>query len=414
MAPLSLPGSKLNVQRLANPLPIVPELFGFIPTSSLSAWVSSDLALIGWGKRRMHREPGTTAITDADCRWNNFSPKLPQEKSLPFELPIAFGSFGFASGGLLEIPANLLVATRQDTWLISYEGEDLRPLFPSPSKLRQLGSKRLAALPPLGKGAERPGALTGAEWAEAVANVAARLRQGEAKKVVLARNKRITTATPIDQRGLCAALFAAYPTCWIYAVQGLVGATPELLASTSNGNLFCRVLAGTAGPDEGAKLLASAKDQREHEIAVASVREALSPLTTELQIPAAPALLRLPNVCHLATDVHAKTNSSALAAAGALHPTAAVCGTPTDVARKILAAAEQMNRGRYAGPVGWVDKAGNGEFGIALRGGQILEGARQIDIYAGAGIMPESDPQTELAETEAKMQPMVAALDSLS
>lgn len=418
MAPLTLPDTKPNVQRLAKQVPICPEIFGFIPTAQLSAWVGADLALLGWGQNFSVTEEGEDALKHADVLWQEATAQAVAAEGLPVHLPVAFGSFGFTRGGVLEVPENLLVATASETWLISLSGQDLRPLFApwaaTPAEFRQEGAARLAQLPTLGTLTEGEGALPGAEWAQAVARVSEQIRHGEAKKVVLARDKTIATANPIDQRKLCAALFAAYPTCWVYAVENLVGATPELLASTTGGRLFCRVLAGTAGPTETRQLLDSAKDQREHQVAVESVRTALAPITTELDIPDSPSILQLPNVCHLATDVHGSTDRSALAAAGALHPTAAVCGTPTPVARQILTAAEHMERGRYAGPVGWADAAGNGAFGIALRGGQISADARQIRIYAGAGIMGDSVPQIELAETEAKMAPMMQALRSIS
>lgn len=234
------------------------------------------------------------------------------------------------------------------------------------------------------------------------------LRAGQADKVVLARDKKLRAQRDYDPRLLCAHLARSYPSCWIYAVRGLVGATPELLVGTRAGEFSCRVLAGTATADEGEALLASEKDRREHEIAVASVRSSLTPVASSLDIPEQPELLQLPNVCHLATDVRGRSEQSALGLAFALHPTAAVCGQPTALARDILTDVEHMDRGRYAGPVGWVDASGNGEFGIALRGGQIT--GNLITLYAGGGIMPQSIPEAEFAETEAKMLPMLSAV----
>ncbi len=188
------------------------------------------------------------------------------------------------------------------------------------------------------------------------------------------------------------------------------------------------MLAGTAprggSPAEddglGSGLLASAKNVEEHGYAVADVRAALAPLCADLTVAARPALLRLANVQHLATTVtgrlasragpHPGDQPSALALAAALHPTAAVGGTPSAAAIEVIRELEEMDRGRYAGPVGWVDAAGNGEWGIALRCAQ-LDGAR-ARLFAGCGIVADSDPAAELAETQAKFRPVQQAIES--
>ena len=262
------------------------------------------------------------------------------------------------------------------------------------------------------------GPVDGAEWRCRVADAAARIRHGDLSKVVLARSVVATTENPIDLRWLALRLAESYPDCWTYLVGPLVGATPELLVRLRDGVAESRVLAGTVARGEDAAedqalaawLLASAKDLEEHAYAVQSVTERLEPLG-ELQVTG-PSLLTLPNVRHLATDVRvAVTGRSVLDLAAALHPSAAVCGTPRATALALIGEIEGMDRGVYAGGVGWIDAAGDGEIGIALRCG-VRTGERELTAYAGGGIMADSIPAAELAETEAKLRPVLRALQS--
>ena len=208
-----------------------------------------------------------------------------------------------------------------------------------------------------------------------------RIRAGRLQKVVLARDLYASSPGLIDERLLLERLAARYPDCYTFACGGLVGATPELLIRRQDAQISSLVLAGTAprgdDPDRdaalGTALLASAKDTEEHGYAAAGVWQSLAPLCSELTVAPRPELLRLANVQHLATAISGRlavrgdgTRPSVLALADALHPTAAVCGTPTETAMELIRELEGMDRGRYAGPVGWVDSAGNGEWCIAL------------------------------------------------
>ena len=221
-----------------------------------------------------------------------------------------------------------------------------------------------------------------------------------------------------------------YPDTWTFAVDGLIGASPETLITVDHGTVTARVLAGTtprgADADEDAAaahaLEASRKDLDEHRFAVTSVVEALAPLTRDLIAPDEPHLLELPNLWHLATDVSGRLSNgaSALDLVRVLHPTAAVAGTPTDAALEVIRRLEPFDRGRYAGPVGWIDARGDGEWAIALRCAQVgAEPQRHAAAYsdtipvvahAGAGIVAASDPETELLETRVKFRPIVDAL----
>lgn len=260
-----------------------------------------------------------------------------------------------------------------------------------------------------------------ARWAEIVGQVIGRIRNDEVSKVVLARDLLVAAEQPVDLRYLLERLLESYPMTWAYLVDGMIGATPELLLRRQGGLVTSRVLAGTVWRDgEGAdplqlaaELSRSEKDISEHEFAVTSVAEALAPYCKAMNVPDAPSVLRLPNVMHLATDITGVVDegSSALALAAALHPSAAVCGTPRHLAMDIIAELESLDRGRYAGPVGWTDMGGDGEWTIALRGGQVDPAApERIQLFAGAGVVADSDPEVELAETGAKFVPMLQAL----
>ena len=210
--------------------------------------------------------------------------------------------------------------------------------------------------------------------------------------------------------------------------MAIAGASPETLVTVSDGTVTARVLAGTTprGADADADtaaslaLATSAKDQDEHLYAVQSVLAALRPHTSALAASEQPFTLKLPNVFHLATDVEGDLSdrSSALDLVAALHPTAAVAGTPTDAALAVIRRLEPFDRGRYAGPVGWVDANGDGEWAIALRCAQFAldradggDGERiPLRAHAGAGIVAGSDPEAELLETRVKFRPIVDAL----
>ena len=259
------------------------------------------------------------------------------------------------------------------------------------------------------------------KWKEHVATAVSRIQRGELDKVVLARDIYVKSDKSIDPRVILNKLANEYPSTWKYSISGLVGATPELLLRLSRGMITSRVLAGTiskTGNDEkdlalAASLARSSKDLAEHEYAVRSVADAIEPFCTSINVPESPFVLHLANVMHLATDVtgalvETLAHTDAFTILEQLHPTAAVCGTPRPQAAALIAEIEGISRGRYAGPVGWIDAAGDGELGIALRCGQI--NGDSIRIFAGCGIVDGSDPEIELAETNAKFAPMRSAL----
>jgi menaquinone-specific isochorismate synthase len=301
-----------------------------------------------------------------------------------------------------------------------------RPQSESPAPVRpEQGSDaaRLGAPPPM---RESPGPVPAAAWPDVVRRAMRLIAAGGIDKVVLARSVVARAlGGVIDPAALLAFLAGRYRDTWTFSVDGLIGATPELLIRSSRGLVTSRVLAGTirrgdcdqANLARAAALARSSKDLDEHEFAVASVVAALEPFVEELSAPDAPSVLHLPNVMHLATDVVGelrRTRSGrlpgALELAAALHPSAAVCGTPREAAADVIGQLEGMDRGRYSGPVGWIDANGAGEWGIALRCAQLSPDRREARLWAGGGIVAASDPEAELAETEAKLAPMRQAL----
>ena len=263
-------------------------------------------------------------------------------------------------------------------------------------------------------------------WEEIVAQAVQRISTGELDKVVLARDLTAHSDLPFDARHIMLKLAQKYSATWIFNIDGLVGATPELLLRLNKGLVTSRVLAGTiqrTGDDErdlalAGSLARSSKDLEEHKYAVQSVSQSLMPFCSSTNIPESPFVLHLANVMHLATDVtgvisDSLTPADLFALVGSLHPSAAVCGTPREIAKKVISDLEGMARGRYAGPVGWIDSRGEGELGIALRCAQIdPENKKQIRLFAGCGIVAGSDPKKEFAESQAKLLPIREALES--
>ncbi|MDO5722277.1 MAG: isochorismate synthase [Actinomycetaceae bacterium] len=333
-------------------------------------------------------------------------------------LPVAFISFGFGP----HTPAVAVLPRR--TW-INFAGEwfvltaqvnadSVPESVPAGSQPHPVSGTPVsgAPAPALGSVALTPGTMRRSRWKAAVADVIAEIRSGAAQKVVMARDLNVQSQQPLALNQMVSNLHAANPSCWVFAVAGLVGASPEMLASVRGQEVHSRVLAGTCRPGEGELLMRSDKDREEHALAVSSVTGALESMTRTLQADAAPFLLDLAHVTHLATDIsgHLESSRGLCDVLAQLHPSAAVCGTPTQDAFEILAAFEATDRGRYCGPVGWMDATGAGACAIALRCGQLDAGGTSIRLFAGGGIMPTSDPDAELAETQAKMAAMLETL----
>ena len=257
------------------------------------------------------------------------------------------------------------------------------------------------------------------EWCDTVRAAVAEVRRGRLRKVVLAREVVVEANRPIRPVHVVARLRALYPSCMLFSAGGFVGASPELLVSRFATAVRSHPLAGTIprsgdpGVDErmAADLLASPKERDEHDMVVRGVVAGLEPLCEELAVPASPSIVPLRNVSHLGTAIAGRLVEpapSALVLALTLHPTPAVAGTPQAEAMAYIAAVEGMDRGRYAGPVGWVDAKGDGEWAVGIRSAE-LSGTR-ARLFAGVGVVEDSSPEAELAETQLKLQALLAAV----
>ncbi|PYI40224.1 isochorismate synthase [Arthrobacter psychrolactophilus] len=399
-------------------------------------WLRRGEGLLGFGEIASFSGSGPDRFSDAEQWWKELLASATVEDSvrIPGTGAMAFGSFAFSKTSryesLLIVPALVVGFAGGTVWLtqLTIDGssptresalELLRGLAPTPSAPE--GSTSDAP----SEGSVSSGALTEKQWKDTVAAGVEAIVRGGLEKVVLARDVLATLQEPVQRVSILQRLVTLYDECWTYAVRGLVGATPEILIKVDGATAQARVLAGTLDREDepagstgfaATVLGGSAKQRQEHDFAVRSLTRQLAPFATDLSFPAEPFILELPNVWHLASDVTAQLASSnghlptSLALVEALHPTAAVCGTPREDAGELILELEQMDRGPYAGPVGWLDGAGNGEWGIALRGA-VLEDAHHVRLYAGAGIVQASDPAAELAETWAKFRPMLQALN---
>jgi menaquinone-specific isochorismate synthase len=399
----------------------VADLLDVLPLDDPVAWLRRGEGMVGWGVAAEVRTSGSTRIADANKWWTETTSRaeVRDEVGEPGTGLVCFGTFAFADepGESVLVVPEIVVGRRAGvTWLTT------------------IGRTAVAA--PTVVTTERPeppvdvafadGALDGERWMGVVADAVARINAGGLEKVVLARDLVATADSAIDVRWPLHRLAEDYPMCWTFHVDHLFGATPEMLVRRERGLVTSRVLAGTIRRtgDDGADLALAAtlarssKDLEEHEYAVRSVADALAPHCSSMNVPESPFVLHLPNVMHLATDVAGVVHDAAdpagtsLDLATALHPSAAVGGTPTDLATALITEIEGMDRGRYAGPVGWMDATGDGEWGLALRSAEI--DGRSVRLFAGCGIVAESDPESELAEAQAKFVPVRDSLAGMS
>jgi menaquinone-specific isochorismate synthase len=438
---VSLPARRAEGEGLVSrtdPLDKMPELVAHLPAAGGVAWIREGEGFIGWGEAarvpvgtgpgRFRRAAAaveellsTAEVSNAVGGWGTG--------------PLAFGSFAFdadSAASALAIPAVVIGVSGGRAWVTRTSSgggggdagwEAGEPESPAPAT-----GEVPRGVPPRGapqgagssQGAGYLKPLDEESFTRAVEAARDAIRNGRLDKVVLSLQEVATSASSFDQRAVLARLAAEYPQCYTFALDSLVGASPELLVRREGRALRSQPLAGSSRrgetPEEdadlGAALAASPKDRWEHDLAVVTVVEALHPLCRTLRIDPEPSLLRLANVQHLATEVVGELSGDpvpdALSIAGAVHPTGAVCGTPSRKALALIRELEGPHRGRYAGPVGWVGANGDGEWAIALRCAELSGTTARL--FAGCGIVAQSDPRAELEEARLKLRPVRSAL----
>jgi menaquinone-specific isochorismate synthase len=342
------------------------------------------------------------------------------EVELPGTGPVAYGALPFVRGGPCELIVPKLVAGKSDDgtrWLTTIGDAD-EPVPDLDEILLGDGAARASSRQP------REFSVTSLrppeDWCDLVSRATKALTDDpDFIKVVLAREVAVSTDVPIDRHGWLERLRSAYPGCHVISIDGLVGASPELLVSRSGDVVRSHPMAGTAprGGDPttdqrlAASLLASTKDRAEHQITIDMVHDTLLNWTSYIDYEAQPSVVPVANVQHLATLVEGRLSHpapSVLELVAALHPTPAVAGWPREQATAWIAEHEGMDRRRYAGTAGWADAQGNGTWAVSVRCAEVA--GTDARVYAGNGIVADSDPATELAETRAKLQAMLSTL----
>jgi menaquinone-specific isochorismate synthase len=323
--------------------------------------------------------------------------------------PVAFGALDFVPGAPADLVVPEVVVVRDGDgagWVTTIDGAD---------------TDVVARESPPARGGEfriRPG-FEPAAFQDAVVAGRDAVRAGRLAKVVLARDLFVEAQHPLDVHAILTRLRAAFGSSYLFSVDGMVGASPELLVARHGDVVRSHPLAGTVARTgdpatdarTAAQLLASTKDQVEHRVTIDMVYDTLLPWCSYLDWEAEPSIVTVANVQHLGTMVEgrlSKPEPSVLELVRALQPTPALGGHPRAEAVALIAELEPFERGRYGGAVGWVDAAGNGQWAVAIRCAQI-EG-RTARLLAGVGVVADSDPDAELAETQAKFQAMLSAI----
>ena len=386
-----------------------------VPASSPAfAWVQGDFSLLGYGQAwRFDPGVGEGRFRRTQEAWQQWlgGAEVDDQVGEVGSGPVGFGSFVFdptSAGSVVAVPAVVVGRHGTRSWVTTVGEVD-------PSEFVSCDRREAGPDRPRYVGPTRPDW----EWMESVAQAVRMIESGRFQKVVLARDVRVWSKSPFDVRRLLHRLHEANPQCFTFLVEGLVGASPELLLRQRDRSVESVALAGTAARHADPRrdgqmatdLLASKKDRLEHEMTVKSVEESLWQVCERLTHNLRPTIRELATLRHLATSFSGALaqSISCFEVLGHLHPTAAVGGVPRRAAFRAIAELEVIDRAGYAGPVGWFDQTGGGEWAIALRCAQLQKtGAR---LFAGAGIVAGSLPEEELAETRLKLRAMTDALD---
>ena len=398
----------------ATELGLSPEYtFADLLGSNSSAFIYEKQGLIGWGEELRLETRGQNRVLELDSLWKGLvaGAEITDEVNLSGSGLISFGSIAFSdkskTTSVLVIPKVVVGKQGETLWLttINIDVADALKLIDLESNFTSVSFD--------------PGQISPDQYKLNVDQALEVIESGVVEKVVLARDLSASVSTDFNINPALRKLEKKFDTCYIYSVDGMFGASPELLVKVSHSEFSARVLAGTAGRGTdpgvdqaiGSALNESPKNRAEHKFAIDSLVASLSTFTKEITVDSEPFSIALPNLWHLASDVKAmlSSDSTSLQVVNALHPSAAVAGTPRDKALEVIEEIESVDRGRYAGPVGWLGADGDGVWAIALRGAQLSNG--KLTAFAGCGIVAGSDAQAELDEAILKFKPIV---DSLS
>lgn len=395
-----------------------PDLLAVAADPAGVGWRSEARALAGIGEALRIELPGgladregvrrvAAALEAIDCR---------DELQRPGTGPVAFAALPFdpSAPGHLVVPRTLWGRDERGSWVTVVGPEGSRPGPPPDSRRSDRPPDRFSLVP----------SMSHDDWEATIVEAVGRIRAGAMDKVVLARRIVVEANRPFLSADILGRLAALYPSCMVFDVEGFIGASPELLIGRRGDALQSHPLAGTVArsgdtaADDAlvAGLFASAKERWEHHLVIDTLAAALRPFCETLDVPEHPTVLGLRNVSHLATFISGRLAPdpttgrlpTAIEMVAEVHPTPAVAGTPTKAAIAHLQAVEGFDRGRYAGPVGWVDARGDGAFALGIRSA-VLDGSR-ASMYAGVGVVADSEPAAELAETQLKLQALLAAI----
>ncbi len=408
----------------------LPDLVAAGAGAGRRLWSRSGLELLGIGEAlRLDMTPGWAAASATACVARVLGTALHRGDTGAVTGPLAMGALPYdpQRPGHLVVPALVLGRTGDGAWA-TLAGIGGTP--PDERQAAEAVERRLQTLaashPPtvVPDGFELSTTMSHEDWKQLVATTVESIQSGPASKVVLARRVDVVANRPFALHSVLGRLAALYPSCFVFHIEGFVGASPETLVRRHGPDILSHPLAGTvarsgeAAADDAllAALMASPKDRHEHQVVVDHIADALAPLCGTLDVPSSPSVMALRNVSHLGTPITGRLRPGnpdgdlpdALELAARLQPTPAVGGEPAAAAMAWQEAHEGFDRGLYAGPVGWVDASGDGEWALGLRSASV-EGAR-ASLYAGAGIVAGSDPEAELAETQLKLQALLAAL----
>lgn len=375
-------------------------------------WWRHGEGLIGLGEALRLEFSGPERFKQASAAWAKLTERalVTDEVKLPGTGLVALGTFAFADDSadtsVLIVPEIIIGRREGRTW-VTYVGVDGPAKVTSLPELEPFGNEFRIHL--------HAGEQSEEGYAKSVSKALSKIEAGEIEKVVLARDLAGRMPAEGDLRGVLSTLALSYADCWTFAINGLLGASPETLVKVLSGRLFSRVLAGSiargrtalADRDASISLASSQKELLEHEFAVKSVLDVLTPHASEIAANEIPFALKLPNLWHLASDIDGflKDGVNSIDLAGELHPTAAVAGLPKSDAIELISELEPFDRGYFSGPVGWIDGNGDGEWAVALRCARVLPGG-DIHAWAGCGIVAGSTPEHELAETKLKFRPI--------